>query len=288
MIDEIAMPGTHNTMTYTTSLPWACCQIWTLEEQLTAGIRFLDIRCHHKKNEFHMYHTIDLGIMFSDVMRICKAFLKEHKTETILMRVRKEGEENCTRDFTDTFWTLHRDTELFAEINELTNLGKVRGKVVILRDFYDETRTQKPGEFGLNFRDSILQDDWEFVDITKKERAIKSHFEVASERRFRQLAINFFSCAGYRANQVYSKHYNELVWQINDPKCGILVFDFPSQRHILHVINLNNQTNFRGIRLAPESPETPLTATSSKSSKSVKHTRINPVIHDSAELIEAY
>ena len=83
----------------------AQCQNLSINDQLQAGVRFLDIRCHRQNDCFAIYHgTFYEGQLFDDVLRTCVAFLAKDTTETIIMSVQDEGGGgNCTRSFEETF-----------------------------------------------------------------------------------------------------------------------------------------------------------------------------------------
>jgi len=104
LLSQITLPGTHDTCCRNT-WEFAETQTWTLEDQLSAGIRFLDIRCRHINNVFAIHHDlIFCGIFFGEVLEIIKKFFLNNQSETVLMRIKEEyTPENNTRSFSDTF-----------------------------------------------------------------------------------------------------------------------------------------------------------------------------------------
>ena len=94
-ISEISIPGTHGTM----ALHGASFldenltrnQTMSLSQQLNSGIRYVDMRVKRVKDSFAMHHGIvNQKAMFEDVLKETIQFLKDHPTETILMRLKEE------------------------------------------------------------------------------------------------------------------------------------------------------------------------------------------------------
>ena len=94
-LSEISIPGTHGTM----ALHGASFldenltrnQTMNLPQQLNSGIRYVDMRVKRVKDSFAMYHGIvNQKAMFEDVLKEAIQFLKDHPTETILMRLKEE------------------------------------------------------------------------------------------------------------------------------------------------------------------------------------------------------
>lgn len=97
-INHITLPGTHDTGTWENSGN-AQCQSMTLKDQLEQGVRMIDIRLQldlsvdqrttTAPSDLSLYHGLaDTGQQFvRDIIEPCKAFLKLHKNETIVMLV---------------------------------------------------------------------------------------------------------------------------------------------------------------------------------------------------------
>lgn len=90
-------------------------QVLTISQQLNAGIRFLDIRCHHAvtstQNILAIYHGVfedqlpDFAdtnrlaapqfLYFDEVLTETTGFLNANPSETVLMRIQSEnGDDN--------------------------------------------------------------------------------------------------------------------------------------------------------------------------------------------------
>src|SRR5262249_12066678 len=119
----------------------AKCQSLTLQEQLDAGIRFIDIRVkqdtHDGKPDFGIYHgKTNLnwsGLWFSsDIVAVCNQFLVDHPTETILMSVKDEW--GSTTDFEQNL-KLHLTSDNCLLTTFVPALQQARGKIVLFRRY---------------------------------------------------------------------------------------------------------------------------------------------------------
>ena len=139
---QVTIPGTHNSGAKFNleksflCLPQACaCQTMSIERQLQSGVRFLDIRLHHRNDKFRINHAVvDLGLSFDDVIHAVRKFLRSNGREAIVMRYREEGEaDDVTRSFEDT---LMESCFLFTQ-----NKSKILNKILV----YDlSRRSMKP------------------------------------------------------------------------------------------------------------------------------------------------
>ncbi len=89
---ELSIPGTHDTCSVDGLLGFGKTQNLDLEDQLNAGIRFLDIRLSHYRDNLFVHHdVVHMGKSYADVLDICSSFLSQHPSEAILMSVKNEG-----------------------------------------------------------------------------------------------------------------------------------------------------------------------------------------------------
>ena len=101
-LSAITIPGTHDSgarfggaapvVDFVTAL-WVQAQNWTVTQQLNAGVRFLDMRCHAEPDgTLRIHHMfVDEQLSLTDVLRECVAFLAANPTEALLMRVQQEA-----------------------------------------------------------------------------------------------------------------------------------------------------------------------------------------------------
>lgn len=142
-INNLSIPGTHDTMAFYGG-DAVQCQTLSLEKQLNAGIRAIDIRCRHISDIFAIHHgCVFQNAYFGDVLNTVARFLDEHPKETILMRVKEEYEaEKCDRSFEETFvdaYWLPYEKYFWHTSDNLGNyiptLSEVEGKIVVLQNF---------------------------------------------------------------------------------------------------------------------------------------------------------
>lgn len=213
---DLSLPGTHDTMTYALNdddytatqgviTDVAMTQNKSLRQQLLAGIRVLDIRCRRTPyNNFDIYHgSIDTGFDFDDVLLTVTDFLADHPTETVLMRLKPEGNSGTMsfEDVLDTyvndalyssyFWK-NSSSELAS--SSKTRLGDVRGKIVVLANFSGE-------RFGIDYASADIQDEYTLDtnwDLYDKWVDVKEQFQASnnSTEGSRNFYINFLSGSG--------------------------------------------------------------------------------------------
>ncbi|WP_432014034.1 phosphatidylinositol-specific phospholipase C [Streptomyces cucumeris] len=135
-VQRLTLPGTHDSGARHGG-PWTECQNTAIIDQLTSGIRFLDIRCRAFDNAFPIHHgAFYQHLNFDDVLIACRDFLSAHPTETVLMRVKQEYSEESAEEFRRIFDT-YLDKgwrSLFRLDTTLPTLGESRGRVVLLGD----------------------------------------------------------------------------------------------------------------------------------------------------------
>ncbi|WNG19050.1 phosphatidylinositol-specific phospholipase C domain-containing protein [Cystobacter fuscus] len=250
-VAALSIPGTHDTMTsgYPTGIPfvstWVITQTLGLRPQLDAGIRVLDIRARHIGDRFTMHHeNYYLNSNFDDVLSTVVQFLKDHPTETILMRVKQEYQpEATTRSFSETF-TWYRDQAAYKDFiwggNYVPALRQVRGRIVILDDF-------SGGAYGIRWGSIQLQDMYNPDSKDIKWEQARALIDRASGGDMGSLYVNFLSgyIAPVTSPDVMAGTINPRALQyLNEGRAlrtGALMMDFPSQELIEAVIALNAQ-----------------------------------------------
>ena len=150
-LSRMTIPGTHETMALYETVPGtAICQTNTLNEQLTYGIRCLDIRGRHYNNTLTIHHgEVYQNANFSNVLDAATSFLSNNPTESIVMVLKEEhtAAQN-TRSYEDTvksYLTNYPSTYFYngwKPCTKIPTLGEARGKIVLIRRF--------PGKIGIN------------------------------------------------------------------------------------------------------------------------------------------
>jgi 1-phosphatidylinositol phosphodiesterase len=201
-ITRITIPGTHNSAALHEPLPsTAACQSLTIPGQLEAGVRFLDLRCRHLNDRFHIFHgPVDQRTSFHDCLTALKTFLKAHPTETVIVSInRAHKTTNATRSFTATFETYLTPGDWWIR-NELRTLGEARGKIILLRRFASEkhlgiSATNWRSQARHATRQLVIQDLYGPGSVAAKWTAVSAAFNIKEPDK---LHLNFTS--GYLRN----------------------------------------------------------------------------------------
>ncbi|MEU6239106.1 phosphatidylinositol-specific phospholipase C [Kitasatospora sp. NPDC047058] len=132
---RLTVPGTHDTCSLHGG-PLTQTQTLALPDQLSAGVRFLDIRCRAVDGVLAIHHgPVFQKTFFGDVLNQCLAFLAAHPGETLVMRVKQEYSTVSDAEFGTLFADYRRRWDgLFWAEDRIPRLGEVRGRVVLLAD----------------------------------------------------------------------------------------------------------------------------------------------------------
>jgi 1-phosphatidylinositol phosphodiesterase len=271
-ISRLSIPGTHESCALHggSILPnLTICQNRSLQQQLAAGIRFLDIRCRHVNNVFAIHHgPIFQQLMFGGGVRdVCINFLKANPSECIVMSIKEEyNPAGTTRTFEDTFDTYVSGLENFwyqgsSTPASIPTLGEVRGKIVLLRRFpasrlpkgIDASSWPDNTTFEIKNMGGTLeiQDQYNIpaiVDgaINNKWQAIQNLLDRAKADRSDTWYLNLSSGASLSAspqdvaNQINPKLSSYLGSNIYN-KVGTVVMDFPDDNLIDRIISINSR-----------------------------------------------
>lgn len=266
-ISELTIPGTHDSGSFgikchTVSI-FAKCQKKNIEEQLEEGCRFLDIRLFQKGEDLSVYHgSVDCNLDFNKVMDDCVTFLKDHHSETILMSVKKEGEDKPIGTFMQTFLKYIQQDKYKNYWNlttRLPRLNEARGKIILLRRFNCDTGEQPIGldtsfEDNTTFCHDMGNNEFFYCEdlykstFRKKKNAIAEHIDSTKKNAGIQsnknnLFMTFTSgyhiiptpkVRAYRTNCWLEKNLDE-----DGRIMGIIVSDFPKDSIIQELINNN-------------------------------------------------
>ncbi|UXI70166.1 phosphatidylinositol-specific phospholipase C domain-containing protein [Tahibacter amnicola] len=200
LLRDMSLPGTHDTMTYDLdNYDSAQTQAKSLAQQLAAGVRVLDIRCRRINNRFHIYHGfVTTHFNFDDVLLTVTDFLADHPSETVLMRIKPEGNESSTMSFEDVFDTYVDDSRytnyFWRGTSTGVTLGDVRGKIVVLANFEN-------APFGISYGSINIQDNYQLDtnwDLYGKWVDVKEQIQAAntSSEGSRSFYMNYLSGSG--------------------------------------------------------------------------------------------
>ncbi|MEU7177319.1 MULTISPECIES: phosphatidylinositol-specific phospholipase C [Streptomyces] len=231
-VQRLSIPGTHDSGARIGG-PWVACQNTAIDAQLNSGIRFLDVRCRAIESVFAIHHgAFYQELMFGDVLNACRAFLRAHPSETVLMRVKQEYSEVAAEEFRRIF-DIYLDDKgyrsLFRLEGGLPTLGQARGKVVLLAD--------SDGLGGVRYADPELfdiQDDY-MTEPFGKYPKIEAQFRKAVAQPGK-LFVNYVSTAALLPPRSNADRLNPQVKSLLAGSgasgwtgLGIVPMDFPNE-----------------------------------------------------------
>jgi 1-phosphatidylinositol phosphodiesterase len=209
-LSGITIPGTHDSgarfggvapvVDFVTAL-WVQCQNWTVTQQLNAGIRFLDVRCHAEPDgTLRIHHQfIDEQVSLTDVLRECVAFLAANPTEALLMRVQQEISTTPEPKFVAAFDRHVREADADDRLYRgpmIPQLQPVRGRIVLMPN-----KLPSLGGIGWDSPLVSIEDDWDMgyltpVDaIERKWQSIVRSLDAAATTTDK-ITISFVSANG--------------------------------------------------------------------------------------------
>lgn len=91
-VTALSIPGTHDAGCISGVLSLGQTQSLGIDDQLDAGIRFLDIRLAHYQDDLFVHHDVVFtDKSYTDVLITCSKFLHKYPSETILMSIMEES-----------------------------------------------------------------------------------------------------------------------------------------------------------------------------------------------------
>ena len=151
----LSIPGTHNSPTCHRALPSVRCQAVSPRAQLDNGVRFFDVRVQpmqpmqpmqpgdahsdalalvHSAFPVSLTGTKYFRALIDDVLR----FLDEHRSETVLMSVKREGTGSSTDSDLAVALRNHyvnAAPDRWFVTPRVPRLGEARGRIILLRRF---------------------------------------------------------------------------------------------------------------------------------------------------------
>lgn len=251
-VQRLTIPGTHDSGARKGG-PWVACQNTSVDAQLSSGVRFLDVRCRAIDSVFAIHHgAFYQELMFGDVLNACRAFLRAHPFETVLMRVKQEYSEVSAEEFRRIF-DIYLDDKgyrsLFRLDAGLPTLGQARGRVVLLAD--------SDGLGGIRYADPQLfdiQDDY-MAEPFGKYPKIEAQFRKAVTQPGK-LFVNYVSTSALLPPRSNADRLNPQVKNLLAGSegsawtgLGIVPMDFPNEFGLAETLIRHNLAG-QGVRLA--------------------------------------
>ena len=277
-ISELNIAGTHDSATaYVSMENSARCQNKTIAEQLTQGIRLLDIRLNKKGGEFYLIHSLadcyrdkekSEKLTFGEVLSVCKDFLKCNPGETLILSI-KQDRGIMSKWFFPAFYDkyIRGDESSWYLGNRVPTLSECRGKIVLMRRCKVWHSFYKTGEGGLDFSywkdqarkkmtaekvilsvekdilcQALVQDRYG-LDPKRKWQCSKHYLDKAETSPCR-LAVHFISTsARTQGTLVGTAEYinNEFMHYSLKKGTGWILCDFPSQEQINKIMMSNTE-----------------------------------------------
>ena len=248
---EVDMPGSHDTMaTISIGNLAGQCQSLSLADQLTLGVRFLDIRLKQEKSNLEAVHGfIDQKVKFDEIVKVVDDFLNNNPSEFIIMSIKEEADpskpvgtfEECVKSKLSNKYILDRTIP--------ENVGSVRGKVVLLSRYknssigieaYSEWKDST--SFTMASSDIYIQDEYKIKSGQQKIDAVTSCFNENGHA----LKINFLSA--YRTNYIPPSYAPSAALDIN-PWINNNIKNFDDRNIVLYdfVNEVNMKAFFEGM-----------------------------------------
>lgn len=242
-LQKIHLPGTHNSAALLEPLPGvAKCQELSIEEQLSAGVRFLDLRCRHHDNQFSLYHgPVPQDQTFAEVQQTLIKFLAENPGECLLVSIQETAKPHQnSRSFQKTFTSYQTQApKLWSTETTLPRLSEARGQAVLIRRFaskkalgIDATHWNSRGIHATPH--FLIQDQFKLTIPKDKWTALQTLWKKTPQHP-KLLPLNFAS--GYQPNQLGIPNITAISNEINPllkkrlsqapaPSPGVLILDF--------------------------------------------------------------
>jgi 1-phosphatidylinositol phosphodiesterase len=209
-LSAITIPGTHDSgarfggaapvVDFVTAL-WVQTQNWTVTQQLNAGVRFLDVRCHAEPDgTLRIHHLfVDEQLSLTDVLRECVLFLAANPSEAVLMRVQQEASTTPEPQFVAAFDRHVREADAGDRLYRkptIPQLRSVRGRIVLMPN-------KLPSLGGIGWSGPLvsIEDDWDMGYLTpadaveRKWQSVVMSLDAAAETNTK-MTISFVSANG--------------------------------------------------------------------------------------------
>uniref|UniRef100_A0A6Q2WV84 Phosphatidylinositol-specific phospholipase C X domain-containing protein n=1 Tax=Esox lucius TaxID=8010 RepID=A0A6Q2WV84_ESOLU len=238
LLSAVTIPGTHQSLNLY-DWPFSKRQVWTLEKQLKAGLRYFDIKVRKTKNYLYVGNWRIVIHKFDEILKILMDFLDKHSSETLILRVtlpEKESKEarqsikNLTEKYEDKVWTK----------TYVPSMRNARKKIVFMQTTHFNIGTINHNTF--------VNGDEKFKDIEHKMKKIKQRLKEAKENCARVITLTSIYSTDFKPPKSLAKvvndRLNELIVTLHrdsdQQNClGIINMDFPSPELIQNIIEVN-------------------------------------------------
>ena len=250
-LSQMTIPGTHDSCSLF-GINSARTQSWTLNDQLDAGIRYLNLKLRIVNNKLRAYHAfVDQKETLDSILKIVFKFLEKNATECVIMEINSENTPlNSTKSFAELYeeYIQNYKNKIIEYDNKDITLGELRGKLYIIKAFEGKL-DEIPGIFSQN--DLQFGSGW---DINKKENKIKEFFNRVISLESNNENNNFITNKEEDKKNLYiayisylkitpygaASRLNNLVKKYSG-RLGIVNSDYPGEDLINHLIQQNKR-----------------------------------------------
>ena len=265
-LNQIVLPGSHDSATQYVQLAFfSKCQALSIEEQLEAGCRYLDIRLgvDGHNDTFKLMHgftncrtspfnPVD-KLYLDDLLDDCYAFLKKHPTETVVFAVKQEHGKDSVAVFESMLNSyIREDADKWLLTDTIPTLDEARGKLVLMRRYEDEGGLEARSGIPLIWEDQkgakdtrpnvvaekndfytlYVQDRFEYDTEAKWEAFTKGMAMAEKRAKDGDVILSFLSTKGslsYGHPRQFANELNPRLAEL-DSLSGWVVVDFLSPK----------------------------------------------------------
>jgi len=264
LISDISIPGTHDSgarVLNSVVSRWAKCQSLTISEQLSIGVRYLDMRLQYDTTV-----SGNIGIVHSDqfcytgdgngkltlsgVLTDVYSFLDNNPTETVLLSLKQDSGNNESAIVSEIRNRISENQKYWYVSGSTPTIGNTRGKIILTSrmgllqpSLYLNWGDQ--GSDGTAVQDKSylkVQDRYNMGRDNKWNNAVKPFLD--EEKPNGMFFINFLSTAGGidgpETNAGYMNGWFN-SYELKNNKCyGIVIFDFVNEKLANRIYQCND------------------------------------------------
>lgn len=249
-LSSLSIPGSHNSAALYEPFPGtAKCQDYTVGDQLSMGVRFLDIRLRHCNNQLKVYHgPIDQRQDFTGILNQTTRFLSINPSECIIMSIKEEYTSSGNNESFEQAFLRYVNNPAYKSYwwrnRYIPTLGEVRGKIVLFRRFNGAPEVSGgidmshwPDNASFTNNDSKnavieVQDQYQVNHLENKEKLVIQMIDTAANNSSNRWYINFAS--GVRptlgipnipsvSNNINPKLMD--IWSTKRKTTGVIIYD---------------------------------------------------------------
>lgn len=274
---SLNMVGTHDCVTNHVQFSYITrCQELDIYEQLSIGVRCLDIRVEPRGKRIYMVHGIAKAyntanhlakqMDMREVLAQCYQFLDENPSECIVFQFKNDNNKQMAESFDNMYNAYLKPNKSKWYLGERSPLlGEVRGKLVFVRRCEKDEEKEYPLGTGIDFSSWVEQDEVtpEALELSTGGEndlhfIIQDRFNYKPEPRWEECikpfldsmkpfdgtyVVNYLSTAGgLKGPYANSQYINPQFMDYElDSKCyyGMIYMDFPTEEIVEKVVKTN-------------------------------------------------